>query len=205
MVEHDLVDQSVKIADVIINIILSGIGLYLAHSYRRNIAMSVAEKRLAAYSALWSRMICTSPVRLSEWINELLTRKEREMLFNEFTKWYYENGNGMLLGGGTRNIYLCVKDNLVCPVEYYKPESIRTSLKMLSYEEQEKERGRLSIRQLSLLRNRMKADLEVYGPSYHTELDDDAKALLRCCAEDLSAKVWRGKQRHNERNGLCNT
>lgn len=169
------------------------IGSYLAHSYRRNIALSVAEKRLAAYSALWSRMNIASPARLSEWWHEPLTLQEREKLFNEFTQWYYENGNGMLLGGGTRTIYLRVKDNLVCPIDYFEPESIRTRLKMMSQEEQDKERGRLSIRQLSLLRSRMKADLEVYGPPYHNKLDDDARALLRWCGEDLSAKVWRSK------------
>ena len=187
-----MVEQSLNIADVMVKVILGLIGLYLAHSYQRKIALNVAEKRLVAYSALWSRMICASPVRQSEWMDEPLTSKERKELFKDFTAWYYVNGNGMLLGGSTRSIYLCVKDNLVCPIDYYKPESTRTRLKMMSHEEQEKERGRLSIRQLSLLRNRMKADLEVYGPTYHTELNDDAKALLRCCGEDLSSKVWKG-------------
>lgn len=184
--------EAVQITQVMVTLILGLIGLYLAHSYRRNIALGVAEKRLAAYSALWSRMNIASPVRLSEWRNEPLTHEEREKLFNEFTQWYYENGNGMLLGGGTRTIYLRVKDNLVCPIDYYEPESIRTRLKMMSQEEQETERGRLSIDQLSLLRSRMKADLEVYGPPYHNKLDDDARALLICCREDLSSKVWKG-------------
>ncbi|MGZ8919127.1 MAG: hypothetical protein ACXW0T_12975 [Methylobacter sp.] len=183
---------AVKIADVVVTLILGLIGYYLANSYRRKIALSVAEKRLAAYSALWNRMVIASPVRQSEWMDEPLTSKERNELFKDFTAWYYENGNGMLLGGGTRTIYLRVKDNLVCPIDYYEPESIRTRLKMMSYEEQEKERGRLSIRQLSLLRSRMKADLEVYGPPYHNKLDDDAKAFLRWCGEDLTSKVWKG-------------
>lgn len=186
-------EEAVKIAEVGITLILGVIGFYLAHSYRRKIALSVAEKRLAAYSALWSRMNIASPARLSEWWHEPLALEERENLFNEFTQWYYENGNGMLLGGGTRTIYLRVKDNLVCPIDYFEPESIRTRLETMSQEEQEKERGRLSIRQLSLLRSRMKADLEVYGPPYHNKLDDDTKALLRWCGEDLYAKVWRSK------------
>lgn len=186
-------EQAVKIAEVVITLILGVIGFYLAHSYRRKIALSVAEKRLVAYSTLWSRMTMASPVRVSEWRDEPLTREEREKLFKDFTAWYYEKGNGMLLGGNTRNIYLRVKDNLVCPIDYFEPESIRARLKSMSQEEQEKERGRLSIRQLSLLRSRMKADLEVYGPPYHNKLDDDAKALLRWCGEDLSSKVWNGK------------
>jgi hypothetical protein len=184
-------DLTIKTANIIVTLILGLIGFYLAHSYRRKIALSVAEKRLAAYSALWSRMNIASPVRLSNWTDKPLTLEEREQLFNEFTQWYYENGNGMLLGGGTRSIYLCAKDNLVCPIEYYKPESVRERLQTMSREEQDKERGRLSIRHLSLLRSRMKADLEVYGLPYHSQLDDDAKALLIHCGEDLSTKVWR--------------
>lgn len=62
---------------------------------------------------------------------------------------------------------------------------------MMSHEVQEKKRGRLSSRQLSLLRSRMKANLEVYGSTYHNKLDDDAKVLLIWCGEVLSAKVWR--------------
>jgi hypothetical protein len=185
-------EQYIEIANVVIPLILGLIGFYLAHSYRRKIALSVAEKRLAAYSALWCRMVCASPIRQSEWMDEPLSLKERKELFKEFTAWYYENGNGMLLGGSTRTIYLRVKDNLVCPIDYFEPKSIRTRLKMMSNEEQEKERGRLSIGQLSLLRSRMKADLEVYGPPYHNKLDDDAKALLSWCGENLSSKIWRG-------------
>lgn len=185
-------EDAVNIADVVVTLILGVVGLYLVHSYRRQIALSVAEKRLAAYSALWSRMNIASPARLTEWWNEPLTLEEREKLFNEFTQWYFENGNGMLLGGGTRTMYLRVKDNLVCPIQFFEPESTRTRLETMSHEEQENERGRLSIRQLSLLRSRMKADLEVYGPPYHNQLDDDAKALLSWCGEDLSSKVWRG-------------
>ncbi len=192
-------EQAVSIANVIVTVILGIIGFYLAHSYRRNLALRVAEKRLAAYAALWSRMICASPVRVTNWKNKPLMPEEREKLFDDFTAWYYENGNGMLLGGGTRSIYLRVKDNLVCPIEHYEPESVRKKLEKMSHEEQEKERGRLSIRQLSLLRSRMKADLDVYGSAYHTELNDDDKALLRWCGEDPSSKAWSGRQRNNEK------
>lgn len=190
--EDNVVEQAVQIADVIVTLTVGVIGAYLAHSYRRNQALNVAEKRLTAYSALWNRMNSPSPVRLAEWIDKPLTQCEREKLFQEFTEWYYENGNGMLLGGRTRTMYLCVKDNLACPVEHFQPESIRKKLKNMSPQDQEKEPGRLSIRELSLLRSRMKADLEVYGPPYHNKLDDDAKALLSWCGEDLSTKVWRG-------------
>jgi hypothetical protein len=184
----------VDIADIVVTAIVGLIGLYLAHSYRRQLKMRVEEKRLAAYAALWSKMSFTSPVRLTMWIAQPLTREEREKLFKDFTAWYYENGNGMFLGDSTRSIYLRVKDNLICDIKYYEPPSIREKLCKLPPEEQERARGYLSIRQLSLLRNRMKADLDVYGLPYHVDLDEDDKALLEFCNEDLSSKPWVSRQ-----------
>lgn len=109
-----------EIVKIMVTLFLGLIGLYFTNSYRRKITLNVAEKRLLAYSSLWSRMVDASPVRVSEWLDQPLTQEEREKIFKEFTQWYYENGNGMLLGGNTRNLYLRVKDNLVCPIEFYK-------------------------------------------------------------------------------------
>ncbi|MBB3188946.1 hypothetical protein [Halomonas cerina] len=175
--------------------IVALIGAYLAYSHRRQIKLQVAEKRLAAYEALWDKMGIASPVRLTEWKAEPLTQQEREKLFDDFTAWYFKNGNGMFLGGRTRSVYLRVKDNLICDLAYYEPLSIREKLRQLPSERQEQARGYLSIRQLSLLRNRMKADLDVYGLPYHVDLDGDDKAFLDCCGEDLSSKPWIRRQR----------
>ena len=183
--------DSVKIADLVITAALAIMGLYLAHSYRRQIALRVAERRLSTYAALWDKMGVATPVRIVAWnVSQPLTAKEREELFRAFNAWYYEDGNGMLVGDGTRTIYLRVKDNLVCPIEYYQPQSIREKLQKLPPQEQEQARGALAIRQLSLLRTRMKADLSVYGVPYHTGLDENDKALLRHCGEKLSSKPW---------------
>lgn len=174
----------------IVGAIVSLVGLYLAHSYNRHRKMRIAELRLTAYAALWERMASASPVRLTEWIDEPLTQEERQDLFDEFTAWYYEDGNGMLVGGTTRSIYLRVKDNLRCPIESYEPAQLREELKELNDEARDRARGRLSISQLSLLRNRMKADLAVYGQTYHIELDKHDEALLEHCGEDLTLKPW---------------
>lgn len=183
--------DSVKIADLIITAALAIVGLYLAHSYRRQIALRVAERRLSTYAALWDKMGVATPVRIVAWnVSQPLTAKEREELFRAFTAWYFEDGNGMLVGDSTRTIYLRVKDNLVCPIEYYQPQSIREKLQKLLPEEQDKARGTLAIRQLSLLRTRMKADLSIYGVPYHSNLDEDDKALLKHCGESLSSKPW---------------
>lgn len=179
-----------EIFDLVVKSILTIIGLYLVHSYRRQIALRVAERRLNAYAAIWSKMGVATPVRITPWNALPLTATERKKLFNAFTEWYYESGNGMLLAGGTRAIYLAAKDNLVCPVEYYQPKLTQKKLLNLQPEEQEAERGRLSIRQLSLLRSRMKADLRIYGVTYHIDLNDDDKAFLTECGEKLSSKPW---------------
>jgi hypothetical protein len=159
-------------ADLLITSLLTIVGLYLTHSLRRQLTMRVGEKRLVAYAALWDKMSHVSPARVSAWMDQPLTLEERQELFRDFTKWYYENGNGMFLGENTRAVYLAVKDNLVCPARFFKPASIASTLESKSEQKQNDLRGRLSIRQLSLLRNRMKADLAVFGLLYHTDLND---------------------------------
>ena len=173
------------------------IGAYLAYSHRRQIKLRVAEKRLAAYEKLWDKMSFASPVRLARWKAQPLTQEERGKLFDDFVAWYYENGSGMFMDERTRPLYLCVKDNLIRDLEYYQPPSLRLKLEKLAPEEREQARGYLSIRQLSLLRNRMKADLEVYGLPYHVNLNEDDQALLDYCGEDLSSKPWNGHSQTN--------
>lgn len=173
------------------------IGAYLAYSHRRQIKMQVAEKRLAAYEKLWDKMSFASPVRLTKWKAQPLSREEREILFNDFVTWYYEKGNGMFMDERTRSVYLCVKDNLIRDLEYYQPPSLREKLKELPPEKQEQARGYLSIRQLSLLRNRMKADLEVYGLPYHVNLNEEDRELLDYCNEELSSKPWNRRNHVN--------
>jgi hypothetical protein len=56
--------------------------------------------------------------------------------------------------------------------------------------EQEHARGYLSIRQLSLLRKRMKAGLNVFRLSYHVDLDEDDAVPLRSCGENPAAMSW---------------
>ena len=182
------------IADLILKIAIGIAGLYLAHSIGRQIKLRIAERRLEAYADLWAKMAVATPVRLASWIASPLTEADRERLFRSFTAWYYKNGNGMLLGGSTRALYLRVKDNLVCDLKYYKPERIRMKLEELPSEKAINcARGYLSIRQLSLLRTRMKADLDIYGPPYHQQLDEFDRELLRCTGQNLNRKPWTGR------------
>jgi hypothetical protein len=184
----EITNVFVSIADIVATIIVGIIVAFLANSYRRQQAVRVGEKRLAAYQVLWSRMEVASPYRQTVWSSAPLKKEEMKHLFNAFTDWYYENGNGMYMGGSTRAIYLKAKDNLIREPKYYKPELIRKELEKLTPEEQERARGYLSIRQLSLLRNSMKAELDVFGILYHISLNKWDKEFLNACAEDLTSK-----------------
>ena len=95
-----------------------------------------------------------------------------------------------MLAAETRTMYLKAKDNLVCSLEYFVPESTKMKLQSMSKEDQENQRGCYSIRQLSLLRSRMRADLEVYGKPYLKELDEDDRAFLTECRQKLWQKPW---------------
>ena len=86
---------------------------------RSEVEANVAEKRFAAYAALWATTKDASPMRGAP-----LTPIERSQLFNKLTDWYYDGGQGMLLTEPTRNIYLRAKKNLTCPIEELVPESL---------------------------------------------------------------------------------
>lgn len=186
----DIANVFVSIADIVATVIVGIIVAILANSYRRQQAVRVGEKRLAAYQALWRKMKVASPYRQTIWNPAPLMKEERQQLFYAFTDWYYENGNGMYMGGDTRAIYLKAKDNLIRKLKYYKPDIIKDELNKLTPEEQESARGFLSIRQLSLLRNSMKAELDVFGIPYHISINEWDEAFLEDCRIDLSKKPW---------------
>ena len=93
----------------------------------------------------------------------------------------------MLLTEQTRNIYLKAKRNLTCPVAKLEPASFREQVAL----EGEAARSSKSIRQLSLLRTSMRADVEIYTQPYEEELSPDDIEFLRACKVDLDRPPWR--------------
>lgn len=170
---------------------LGAVGLYLAHNFRRQLMLRLADRRLVAYQALWSLMALASPTRMAGSEESPLTRSERENLYEEFTRRYYENGNGMLMGGGTRNMYLRVKENLICCDDDLQPKSSRAAPGE-SEDGRWRRRGGLSIRQMSLLRTRMKADFAVYGAHFAGKLEPEDVALLKFVGERRWRRPWGG-------------
>lgn len=60
-------DDALRITGSVLTAALAVIGLYLARSYRRQLALRVAERRLAAHADLWRRMEVATPVRIAKW------------------------------------------------------------------------------------------------------------------------------------------
>jgi hypothetical protein len=156
------------------------IGAYVGVSLRRQLKSRVSERRLTAYAGLWQVTEKAAPSRQSA-----LTESERKVLFEKLTSWYYRHGFGMCLTSGCRNVFLKAKANLVAKSEDLEP-TLRNYALHPDGEEQSR-RSNLAIGQLSLLRTRMRADLDIFGRWYRDEdLSDEERAFLKDCGEVTS-------------------
>jgi hypothetical protein len=156
-------------------------GLYVGNSIHRKtraeIESKVAERRLEAYYELWKKMKDAAPIRRED--AQPFDEDSRSRLYDQLTHWYFEEGNGMVLGEDTRRIYLRTKENLICNRD-------DTDLKG-----DELDRARLSMRQLSLLRTSMRADLLVYSQPSGEKLTPEDKAFLKDCDVRTWRRPWR--------------
>jgi hypothetical protein len=156
-----------ELADLLVGLAVTIIGLYLTHSLRRQQRLKVAEQRMASYRELWKLMEVARPTRLEPWeAAGPLKRAEARNLYASMTHWYFGTGHGMLLTETTKKLYLQTKASLGRYAVDSQPDWEHA--------------GRRAIQELSLLRQQMKLDLDIYGVSYFGELDDeDDKAFLR--------------------------
>jgi hypothetical protein len=165
--------------------------VFFAYNYRRQISIRTAERRIDAYGALWTCMLAARPTR-REIRQEVLTRQERWKLEKQMSRWYFTRGGGMLLSQDVRQMYFEVKRNLVADIDFLQPEIARSRIKALANNAQrERERGALSMRQLSLLRTLMKADLDIYGRMYDKAPTDEDMAFIQRCKLDPADRPWR--------------
>lgn len=168
-------DWSQVAVTILLGLLTAYIGLSIRQKRRQEIAVSVSENRFAAYADLWSK-IPVSPELMKLTKAPPLTAKDLRALFDSMTVWYYTGGHGMLLGTHTRVIYLTVKTNLICEPDEFVPVS-----KQAGILDNTEARSDLVIRQLSLLRTAMRADLELYGKSWGKSLEDDDREFLYAC------------------------
>jgi hypothetical protein len=166
--------------------VVGAAGLYFANSVRRrtraDLDHAVTEKRFAAYGAMWTEMEEAAAMSRGQDF-------DREALFDKLTRWYYQDGNGMLLTPDARSIYLTAKNNLVCPPEEFLPARARAAIA-----NSDGERRRLVVRQLSLLRTAMRADIRLYSTPWGSPLTDEDVAFLLACGVDIGCEPWRGSR-----------
>jgi hypothetical protein len=189
-------EQALKLIEIGVTLLLGIAGLYLANSYRRQVKQKTTDGRIGAYSRLWEITEVATPMREKSWHvgkpRGPLTLDERKELYKDLTDWYYQNGNGMFLGDSTRRIYLNAKHNLICPDDELRPAGLSSAIKVDDEDQRSKRRGDLSTRQLSLLRTRMRLDLEVYGATFFGTLTREDQIFLEHCGEDWRKKPWSG-------------
>lgn len=111
------------------------------------------------------------------------------------SRWYFRDGNGMLMTANTRQLYFGVKNNLIAEGEELQPERARRRLDELSDDDASCERGALAMRQLSLLRTQMKSDLAIYGHIYGEAITEEDRDLLRLRKLDPGSRPWRAGSR----------
>jgi hypothetical protein len=155
-----------ELADLLVGSAVTIVGLYLTHSLRRQQRLKVAEQRMASYQELWKLMEVARPTRLEPWeAAGPLTRAEARGLYASMTHWYFGTGHGMLLTEPTKKLYLQTKASL----GRYAVDS-----------QADRERaGRRTIQELSLLRQQMKLDLDIYGVWYFGKLNAEDEEFLR--------------------------
>jgi hypothetical protein len=164
--------------------VLGAAGLYFANSVRRraraDLDREVAEKRFAAYGAMWTELARAAAMSRGQDF-------DRDELFDGLTRWYYDGGNGMLLSRDARSIYLTAKNNLICPPDEFLPARARAAVANA-----DDERRRLVVRQFSLLRTAMRADIALYTTPWGSPLTEDDIAFLLACGVDVGGEPWRG-------------
>jgi len=172
-------------AALVITSLIAVVGLYLAHSLRRQQALKIAEERTNAYRELWELTELARPTRLAaeERGGDLagkgedglrgtgpITQAEASSLYRSMTHWYFRSGNGMLLPEVTKRLYLEAKRRL-------------GAYAVGGGHDWERE-GARRIDELSLLRTQMKSDLAIFGTPYFGEPDEDDEAFLRAAHID---------------------
>ena len=177
-------------------LVVTAVGLWFAYNYSRQMALKLSETRLEAYSRLWEISGVAAPTRLDGWGDDgYLLLNERRELWAAMTDWYYAKGGGMLLAATTKDVYLNVKHNLTCESSDLRPADLadRISEELglpAGHGLDDKVRGTLAIRLISLLRTQLKSDLAIYGATYSGKLNEYERFFLLHSGVNLRSKAW---------------
>jgi hypothetical protein len=156
----------VDVAQLVISSLVALIGLYLAHSYRRQQRLRIAERRLDSYGELWALMEVARPTRIKDVSVDRegpLKRDEARKLYQDMTHWYFGSGNGLLLPDATKDLYLKVKKRLG---DY-----------AVGRDSPSGGDGKQRIMEIGLLRAQMRLDLDIYSVPYLSSPDPESTKL----------------------------
>jgi hypothetical protein len=168
-------------------LLLGLVGLWFAQNYRRQIRLKLAERQVESYMRLWALTASASPFRTTP-----LDSAERQKLYDDISRWYFDDGDGIFASAAARNLFVGVHTNLVCPIDAMKPAILAKQLAVLPQAEAERCRGCAIIRQVSLLRTQLKADIAMHvGVDYYPDLRPDDRAFLRSCGLSSRRRPWR--------------
>jgi len=174
-------------AQVAATIFLGLVGLWLANNYRRQARLKLAERQVDAYRDLWAITAVAAPVRTTP-----LDRSERERLRDRMNRWFFDDGNGVLMSTAGRDLFIAFSSNLTCPVTSVKPRSLADELARLTEDDAERRRGCICIRHASLLRTQLKADLDLHvGVNYYAGLRSGDRDFLLSCGLSPHRRPWR--------------
>ncbi|WP_051173776.1 hypothetical protein [Amycolatopsis orientalis] len=171
-------------------VLLGLVGLWFAHNYRRQIRLKLAERQVEAYVRLWALTAPAAPFRATP-----LEPAELTKLHDDMSKWYFDDGDGILTSSAARDLFVGVHSNLICPFGEMKPAVLAAQLAALPPADAERRRGCAIIRQISLLRTQLKKDLAMhFGVSYYTDLQPDDRAFLVSCGLSPRRRPWRPRR-----------
>lgn len=161
-------------------LLLSAVGLWIAHSFRRQMRLKLTDQLYAAYAALWELT-----GRLPTFTNQLACSEQRRELSRAMGNWYYEGGHGLLMPASTRKLFFVIMQNLVVPANAVLPLGLRRRLLSLPDEQREAVLTCACIRFLSLLRSQLKEDMAIYGGLRRnrdrgSRLEDERELELAC-------------------------
>jgi hypothetical protein len=179
-------------AAVIVSVVVGLVGLYLGNSIRRQARVAreteAVEKRFAVYALLWCTTRAAAPMDTAVGRTSI-DETGRRKLYDALTTWFFKDGGGMVLGEPARTIYLRAKENLgVEDLGRLYPESVRKCVE--DSDDPAATRREIAVRQLSLLRTAMRAELGVFGEVYGDELHPVDRDFLRNCHARLWRKPW---------------
>ena len=93
-----------RLAELFLNftstILLASIGAYFSYNYRIQTRLKVLELRVDAYRKLFAATESASPTRLGR--GDHLSEEDSRRLGESIYRWYYDNGNGLLMPNRTR-------------------------------------------------------------------------------------------------------